>query len=303
MQDSEKRHFERLLNQAEFLLQTRRFQMAIDHAMKALAIDPSSPRPCVQIAFAMARMKNSEGVDWARKAIERDPQNALLRSALSNTFTILGRWNEALPPMREALTMAPENSMVQSGMGQCLINLDRYKEAIPFLEKALELSPLNAVTHSRMSVALFELGEKNGSDRHLRRALELQPENASLHSLLGWQFRRKGKRKEAKEAFYEALRLDPRLATAKLGIGARLGSKFSLAEIFLRSALSNPQGKRLLVLRVFLALVLLFETSMAVHGVYLWMVWIVELFLLFAYYRIAKRVLKSIAHRRGIHAV
>src|SRR5439155_3933531 len=202
-----------------------------------------------------------------------------------------------------AVTMAPENSKFQSGMGQCLINLDRYKEAVSFLEKALELSPLNAFTHSWMSFALFELGDKNGSDRHLRRALELQPENASLHSLLGWQFRRKGKRKEAKEAFYEALRLDPRLATAKLGIGARLGSKFSLAEIFLRAALSNPRGKRLLVLRVVLALVLLFETSTAVHGVSLWMLWIVELFLLFAYYRIAKRVLKSIAQRRGIHAV
>src|SRR2546421_11181644 len=125
MQDSERRHFERLLNQAEFLLQTRRFQMAIDHAMKALALDPNSPRPCVQIAFAMARMKNPEGVDWARKAIERDPQNALWRSALSNTFPVLSRGYGAFPPMRHAGAMAPEDSKVWSGMGEGFLQLDK----------------------------------------------------------------------------------------------------------------------------------------------------------------------------------
>src|SRR3989442_13814505 len=107
MQGSERRNFDRLLNQAEFLLQTRRYQMAIDHAMKALAIYPDSPRPCVQIAYAMARMKNPESVDWARKAIEKDPYNAMWRGALSNTFTILGRGLEALPPMTQALVRAP----------------------------------------------------------------------------------------------------------------------------------------------------------------------------------------------------
>ena len=284
------------------MLQTKRYRMAVDHAMKALAIYPESARPCAQIATAMAKMKNPEAVEWAQKAIQKDPEDAQWRATLSNAFSTLGRWREALPPMLEAVNMDPENPRFQGGMGQCLIFVDKYKEAIPFLEKALELNPLDAATHSRMSVALYHLGDKEGSERHLNRALELAPENANLHSLLGYHFRRRGKGKESKEAFYEALRLDPTLVTAKYGIGARVGSRFNLADIYLRAALANPQGKRLFILRVFLALVLLFETSTAIQGVYLWLVWGAELILLFAYYRIAKRILKVLASRRGFHA-
>ncbi len=302
MQASDRTNFERLRRQAEFLLQNKRYSQAIDYALKARAIFPDDPRPYIQVAYAKARLKDQDAPNWARKAITMEPDNALSHVALSDAYLILNRWNEALTPMQEAVKIDPGNSRIQSGMGHCLILLDKYKEAIPYLRRALELNPEDAYSHARMSVALFNTGDKKGSEHHLQTALELKPDDPQLHSQLGWRFQRKGKRKEAKGAFYEALRLDPQLAPAKLGIGARLGSKFSLAEIFLRSAFLGPQGKRLFVLRLGMALILLEETSITVHGLYLWPVWGVELILIFALYRIARRVLKLLARRRGIHA-
>ena len=51
-----------------------------------------------------------------------------------------------------------------------------------------------------------------------------------------------------------------------------------------------------------MTLVILVEISFVAHGVYLWPVWGVELILLFAYWRIGKRVLKLLARKRGNHA-
>jgi tetratricopeptide (TPR) repeat protein len=303
MQGADRRQFERLCRQADFLLHTKRYALCIDYALKALAIILDDPRPHVQIAYAKARLKDSEAPEWARKAIALEPENAQWHAALADTYSILGKWHEALTPMQDAVKLDPEKPGFQSGMGQCLTFLGKAKEALPYLERALELNPQSAVTHARMSVALFKTGDTKGSSQHLRKALELKPDDPNLQTLLGWEYTRKGKRKQGNEAFYEALRIDPKMASAKLGIGARLGSRFSMADIFLRAALSNPGGKRLLGLRIFLALFLLFETSTSIHGIYLWPVWGVELVLLFAFYRVAHRVLRFVARRKGINAV
>ena len=230
--------FERLRRQAQFLLQARRYKETVELALKAIALFPEDPRPYAQVAYALARQKQSEAPEWALKAIARQPENVLWRVALSDTYTLRGKWKQALKPMSEAVTMDPMNPRFQSMLGLILVHCKRPAEGVLYLKRSLELDPTNALTHQRMSLALSkQLGKNKLAEEHLRKALELQPDNPVIKNTLGWRLLGRGHREEAETAFYEALRVDPTQAASKLGIGAPAGIKKGPSDIILRGAL------------------------------------------------------------------
>ena len=224
--------------QAQFLLQARRYKETVELALKAIALFPEDPRPYAQVAYALARQKQSEAPEWALKAIARQPENVLWRVALSDTYTLRGKWKQALKPMSEAVTMDPMNPRFQSMLGLILVHCKRPAEGVLYLKRSLELDPTNALTHQRMSVALSkQLGKNKLAEEHLRKALELQPDNPDIKNTLGWRLLGRGHRDEAEKVFYEALRVDPGLAPSKLGLGAPAGTKKGPSDIILRGAL------------------------------------------------------------------
>jgi len=227
-----------LRRQAQFLLQARRYKETVELALKAIALFPEDPRPYAQVAYALARQKQSEAPEWALKAIARQPENVLWRVALSDTYTLRGKWKQALKPMSEAVTMDPMNPRFQSMLGLILVHCKRPAEGVLYLKRSLELDPTNALTHQRMSVALSkQLGKNKLAEEHLRKALELQPDNPDIKNTLGWRLLGRGHRDEAEKVFYEALRVDPGLAPSKLGLGAPAGTKKGPSDIILRGAL------------------------------------------------------------------
>lgn len=229
--------FERLHRQAQFLLQARRYREAIEHALKAIALFPEDPRPYSQVAYALAWQKNPESSDWALKAIARQPENVKWRVALSDTYTLRGKWKQALMPMSEAVTMDPLNPRFQSMLGLILVHCKRPAEGAMYLKRSLELDPTNAFTHQRMSLALSkQLGKNKLAEEHLRKALELRPDDPAIKNTLGWRLLGRGHREEAEAAFYEALRVDPTQAGSKLGLGAPAGIKKGPSDIILRGA-------------------------------------------------------------------
>ena len=207
-------------------------------ALKAIAIFPEDPRPYALVALAMARQNQSEAPEWALKAIARQPENVLWRVALSDTYTLRGKWKQALKPMSEAVAMDPMNPRFQSMLGLILVHCKRPAEGVLYLKRSLELDPTSALTHQRMSVALSkQLGKNKLAEEHLRKALELQPDNPDIKNTLGWRLLGRGHRDEAEKVFYEALRVDPGLAPSKLGLGAPAGTKKGPSDIILRGAL------------------------------------------------------------------
>jgi Flp pilus assembly protein TadD len=229
--------FEQLRKQAQFFLQARRYKEAIDPALRAIALFPEDPRPYAQVAYALAWQKRPEAPEWALKAIARQPQNKLWRTALSDTYTIRGKWKQALKPMSEAVALDPTNPRLQSMMGLILVHCKRPREGLHYLKRSLELDPTNALTYQRVSVALAKIGNNKGAEEYLRKALELQPDNPVIKNTLGWRLLNRGRREEAEEAFYETLRIDPGHSPSKLGLGAPAGIKKGPADIILRGSL------------------------------------------------------------------
>lgn len=237
VQAQDKATFEQFRRQAQFLFQARRYKETIDLALKAIALFPEEPRPYALISQALAWQKRPDAAEWALKAIAREPENALWRVVLSDSYTLRGKWKQALKPMSEAVAMNPTNPRYQSMLGLILVHCRRPTEGRRYLERSLELDPTNALTHQRMSVALLKLRDKKGADEHLRKALQLQPDNPVIKNTLGWTLLNRGRRNEAAEVFEEALRVDPGFAPSKLGVGAPAGLKKRRTDIILRGAL------------------------------------------------------------------
>jgi len=119
-----------LHRQAKFLLQARRYKETIELALKAIALFPEDPRPYALVALAMSGQKQSEAPEWALKAIARQPENVLWRVALSDTYTLRGKWKQALKPMSEAVTMDPMNPRFQSMLGLILVHCKRPADGV-----------------------------------------------------------------------------------------------------------------------------------------------------------------------------
>jgi Flp pilus assembly protein TadD len=223
-----------LRKQASILLETKRYAEAISYAKRALELFPEDPRSYVLIAYAMARSKNKEAPDWARKAIAKEPNNPLWYGALADTFRFLGKWKESVEPMSKAVAMSPENWQFQSFLGLCLLNSKKFKDAIPHLKRALELNPQDPRTHQRLGLALLRTRHGEEGEQHIRKALEVAPDDPDIQVSFGWHMLLKGKREEANEAFREALRLNPQMVLPKVGLGDPMGERLRLRDRLLR---------------------------------------------------------------------
>ena len=239
--------------------QSGRYKESIERSQSAIGLFPDESKPYVQIAYALAYMKSPEAPEWALKAIAKQPQNPLWRTALSDTYTLRGKWKQAVKPMSEAIAMDPTNPRLLSMMGLILLHRRMPKSALSYLGRSLELDPTNAVTHQRMSIVFQKLRKKKESEEHLRKALELQPDNPNIQASLGWHFLSRGKFGAAEDAFYEALRINPTLVAPKVGLGAPASFRKGPTDIILRAALrlySLPYRIVLLPIHVVLAFVL-----------------------------------------------
>ena len=303
MPTPEQAQFEGFRKQAGILSSMRRYPQAIEYAKKAIAIFPDNPYPYIQVALGMARMKDPESSNWARKAISKEPENAHCWAALSDTFNLQGKWSEGLEPMRKAVALDPRNARFLSFLGQSLIHNKNYWEAVLCLRESLELNPHDTEAHYRLHIALIKVHDRKGSEAHLQKALELQPDSPQLQNSIGWRLLGRGMRDEADVAFHEALRLDPQYVPAKVGLGDPAGRRRGVTDTILRYSInvySLPQ-RRFLAMFQF---VILFGTlGSVVQYPYLWGLKIAFAIFLgwYLYFLLSLPIVKIIGRRRGVY--
>ncbi len=98
------------------------------------------------------------------------PMTLLLRG---EALRALGRFEEALEPMRSAAEREPERLEAWLGMGWCLKRLDRVAEAIDALRRALDSAPEQAILHYNLACYLSLVGDATTAVEHLARAIAL----------------------------------------------------------------------------------------------------------------------------------
>jgi len=83
----------------------------------------------------------NEAVTVARKGVELDEQDALVRFMYGRALLAQKAYGDALAELESAVELNPNLAVVYCGLGDSLAYEGRFSEAIPYFEKAINLSP------------------------------------------------------------------------------------------------------------------------------------------------------------------
>lgn len=82
-----------------------------------------------------------EAIAIARKAVELDDRDAMVRFMYGRALLARGLYADAIGELEEALEMNPSLAVVHCGMGDSLAYEGRMAEALPYFQAAISLSP------------------------------------------------------------------------------------------------------------------------------------------------------------------
>ena len=130
-------------------------------AMRALAIDPSSP----DAHNAAAGIKQFSGdLDGAerelRDSIEANPKHAELMVHYAVFLTQQNRTDDAVRWFRSALELEPSSVTFNRGLGRTLYYARRFDEAIEQFKKTLAIDGRDAATHEKLGDAYEQKGNE-----------------------------------------------------------------------------------------------------------------------------------------------
>ncbi|MFM8497488.1 MAG: TPR end-of-group domain-containing protein [Planctomycetia bacterium] len=111
----------------------------------------------------------------------------------------LGRWEDALDPLRAVTSQEPDRLEAWLGIGWCLKRLGRLDEAIAVLEQGLEATPLQPILHYNLACYLSLGGRVQGAIEHLARAISIDGRFRDLTEV---------------EPDFDPIRADPRFVAA-----------------------------------------------------------------------------------------
>ena len=111
----------------------------------------------------------------------------------------LGRWEDALAPLRSVTVEEPPRLEAWLGIGWCLKRLGRLDEAIAVLEQGLEATPRQPILHYNLACYLSLGGSVQAAIEHLARAIAIDGRFRDLTEV---------------EPDFDPIRSDPRFVAA-----------------------------------------------------------------------------------------
>lgn len=155
------------------------------------------------------RSYQQAALEFTRRAVEIDPDNAKLRHHLGNLLQQQGRLHEAEAAHRRAVEREPLLSGPHRQLSMILDKQGRKDEAIAAARCAVECDPDNAKLHQRLGKLLQKQGKLDQAESAHRRATELEPYFAGAHQQLSVVLTQQDRHDEAFAAAQRAVELDP----------------------------------------------------------------------------------------------
>jgi tetratricopeptide (TPR) repeat protein len=217
-----------------------------------LVATPWSLAEEAQWAFSSAQLADLTGhfdqaADLYRRALEHDPDSALLRKYLVRDLIQLERYGEARQEYqflveqhpenfetqfilgqlceaagdtrlaetlyRSALAIQKDDAHLNTQLGRLLLKQDRIPEAVRLLRRALVLDPHHREAR-QLLVAYFQGSQPDQAEKWLREALELEPEDSDWLGQLAELLEREGRMAAAADLYLRLAEADPQALAA-----------------------------------------------------------------------------------------
>jgi tetratricopeptide (TPR) repeat protein len=149
-------------------------------------------------------------------AIRPDFHNALVNLAITRLRQ--NRLEEAIPLLQRAIAAQPDSPKAHAQLGLAYAHLNQNEAAASALQRAVELGPGDADARATLGLVYLRLQRLPEAAEHLQAAIRLAPNNAEAHNNLGIVLLATGRARESIPEFETALRLNPRLEVARENI-------------------------------------------------------------------------------------
>ena len=120
----------------------------------------------------VAEKKFEEAAAVYRKAIEADPKNLEVRTALGNTYFALKRFSDAAQAFKDAVTQNPKYDLGWYNLAYALRKADRKAESVDAYKAYLKLKPDDPDPYYGLAKTLKDLGDVAGAVAAYRTYIE-----------------------------------------------------------------------------------------------------------------------------------
>jgi tetratricopeptide (TPR) repeat protein len=169
----------------------------------------------IQTAAALHALgRNAEALEHARRAVALDPASAAARITAAFIEGAISGYDVALAQIDALLAPAPDDLTALAARTYCLLQLERFGDAAATAERGLALAPENGLLVQSLGCALRGLGRFEEAVAAFDRTYALGHDRASTLVLKGSGLLEIGRLDEARRTFEAALEIAPDLAGA-----------------------------------------------------------------------------------------
>lgn len=239
---------ERLLDKADILKETGKFNDALVELAKAMEIEPENPDVYLSYALTYDSMndlkaslpyfekalvlcpndhyimthlgitlarneKYSEAIEILNEALEINPEYIVAKWNLGLIYRTIGLYEDALKEFLECVVLDSESEYVKEEihyqMGLCYYDMGWTREALNNFNNHLKLFPNDIWGHLSIGNCYFDLGWIEDSIRKFKDSLQICPDFIPAYNSLALSYAEKGWYEEALEVLRTALLIVP----------------------------------------------------------------------------------------------
>ncbi len=211
------------------------FEEAVFFLSAALGTGSPDPNDTTATLMDLVSAERAQGhidaaIDHARRALAIQPDNPVALQALGNALYGAERFDEAIDVFHQGLAAQPKSAGIYNNLGNALRAAGRPEEAVEVYRRAVAMRPDTAELHANLGHMLYQLECIDEAVECYRRAIAIDPDDADIRAVLGALLRPRKEFEEACEHYRHALRLRPDEPEALFGLGAALLGLFRCEE-------------------------------------------------------------------------
>jgi TolB-like protein/Tfp pilus assembly protein PilF len=175
------------------------FPKAEATARKALELDPSLAEAHVSLGYAyLAYEWDIAAADREfRRAIELRTSYATGHQFYGYSLTATGKLTEAIAERKKAMELDPINPLMASALGEAYYQARQFDNTIALNQRALELDPTFAVALVNIGRAYQQKGMHPQAQAAFQKLLSVAPQDPAVLALLGHEYAVSGRRNDA----------------------------------------------------------------------------------------------------------
>jgi tetratricopeptide (TPR) repeat protein len=205
------------LRAADEFLKANDFVGAEGRCREALELNPNNAEVHSALGVALARQgKVNEAVIHFLEAVRLNPRDIDAHYSLGQTAARLGKSDEAIRHFTNVLQLKPDHPQALGYLGSLKLAGGNFQAAAAFLSEAVRLDPNYADAYYSLGQLMYRQNQLDAAISSWKRVVELKPDDAQTHYKLAEALARLKQVGQAMGYYKKAVSLDPKVDTSAL---------------------------------------------------------------------------------------